>query len=65
MWTTQDEINHLEKMGKWNYRHRVDPKARKRLLESYQKAMKERVDWGDMDNFEIECYVEKELKKLT
>lgn len=60
-WTTADEINFLEKCGRWNWKNRIDPENRKRLLENYRKHMKERADWGEINSFEVECYVEKEL----
>ena len=60
VWSTQDEISYLENCGKWNYRNRLNPESRKKLLEIYREHMKERIDWGEINKFEIECYLEKE-----
>ncbi len=64
-WSTNDEIDHLKKLSTWNVKFQRDPDSRKKLLENYKEAMKKRVAWGDIDNFEIECYVEKELALIT
>lgn len=63
-WTTLDEVKFIEKLGFWNPR-KGDPKEIKtKFLERYKESMKSRERWGDIEKFEIEFCVEKELAKV-
>jgi hypothetical protein len=58
MWTTEDEMKFLEKIG--DHAAPIQVRTYKRrfiLLHRYKDAMKVRINWGEIDSGEILCYV--------
>jgi len=66
-WTTEREIQFLTYLGGWRTkvkeRETIDPNRRMALLLKYQKAIKSRVRWGDIEKEKIIEFLEKALKK--
>ncbi len=59
-WATDQELTFLKNLGTHREGHEVAPK-RLKLLESYLKAARERVDWGTVSGEKVIQFAEAQV----
>lgn len=52
LWSTEDELRYLHKLGTWSEAQRL-PRSREDLLQQYRLTMRLRQEWGTMDQARI------------
>ena len=64
-WTTDDEIEHIQNLGKhiWTGRSnmKVFATSRLKLLERYKKAALKRYKWDDINKDEVMIFINNEI----
>ena len=59
-WATDQELSFLQNLGTYREGHEVTP-MRLKLLESYLKAARERVDWGHVNGEQVMQFAEDQV----
>lgn len=62
-WSTENEIEHIKKLGTFAARHARNP-DRKALLTNYIKSAERRYDWGNVNKVTVITFANFQLSSL-
>jgi hypothetical protein len=64
-WSMADELTFIDHLGNWtNNNQRLTPQQKLSLLEGYRLGLARRTLWGNLNQQELEAYIQREIARL-